>query len=234
MDSCGTAEALVRAVPASSDRNLSEGLGRGLEIGWHVLPAHFAVIGGLSLGLNLMAVLERLGVESEHGLTPLDKGALFLDVDNVACRETGQRAVASLREKVDVSEIASLADGVPEAVWLAAVRSAVAGARALLDGFEELGGAVAEVRISGGWARNPVIVALKKSCFPASTYPRVMEAGIRGAALLAGLAAGTFARVDQLPPPPVGDEPMKKAFGRASGVDPKSRTDRFTAVEPKG
>ncbi len=218
-DSCGTAEALVRAVPASPDRDLSEGLDRGLEIGWHVLADHYAVIGGLSLGLNLTAVLGRLRVVSEHGSTSLDQGALALGSGNLSRRDAPRSPVASLRERVDVSEIERLGDGSPEATWRAALESAVAGARELLDGFEALGGPVAEVRISGGWSRNPVLVALKRSCFPAPTYPRVEEAGIRGAALLAGLAAGLFASVDELPPPPVGDASVARAAAASGGFE---------------
>jgi len=35
--------------------------------------------------------------------------------------------------------------------------------------------------------------------------PRVVEAGARGAALLAGKAAGVFGSVDAFPPPPLTD-----------------------------
>ena len=66
--------------------------------------------------------------------------------------------------------------------------------------------------MSGGWAANPVLRRLKFAAFPNTVHPRVSEAGARGAALLAGQAAGAFASVDVFPParltaPPGADEP---------------------------
>jgi sugar (pentulose or hexulose) kinase len=66
---------------------------------------------------------------------------------------------------------------------------------------EALGGPVDEVLTSGGWSRNPVLRRLKAEAFPPMTYPVVAEAGIRGAALLAGLAAEVFGDVTDFPSP---------------------------------
>nr|MDA8292547.1 FGGY-family carbohydrate kinase [Actinomycetota bacterium] len=61
-------------------------------------------------------------------------------------------------------------------------------------------------RLSGGWSTNPVLRELKSAAFVNPVYPRVAEAGIRGAALLAGLAAERFASLDELPEPALVDE----------------------------
>ena len=55
---------------------------------------------------------------------------------------------------------------------------------------------------SGGWARDEAFLAAKRRLGPFETPP-VVEAGCRGAALLAGVAAGMFESADALPPIPV-------------------------------
>jgi sugar (pentulose or hexulose) kinase len=201
MDSCGTAEALVRAVPADPDRDLTSGLALGIEVGCHVLGGHDALIGGLSLGLDLTRVLAHLGVVDSQERAELDAKALALDLDHGApLAESDDRApVSALREISDLDE----RDGElsPELVWFRAVARAAARSRRLLDGLERLGGPVTEVRASGGWARNPVLARLKSATFPPTTYPSVSEAGIRGAALMSAVAAGLYPQVRALPDP---------------------------------
>ena len=81
---------------------------------------------------------------------------------------------------------------------------------------EELGGPIAEVRVSGGWAANPVLRRLKLAAFPNTIYPRVIEAGARGAALPAGMAAGAFSSVQDFPPAPLTDELAAARAGDAA------------------
>jgi sugar (pentulose or hexulose) kinase len=180
MDSCGTAEALVRAVPADAARDPAQGLSEGIATGWHVLPDHYCMLAGLPLGIELTPLLERLDGSHKGGRASLDDAALAA-LDGPADDTAGTAA----RE------------------WLAALRVAVARAAKSLGALEHLGGPIAEVRVSGGWAANPVLRRLKAGAFANSVYPRVLEAGARGAALLAGQAAGVFASVDDFPAPPV-------------------------------
>lgn len=201
MDSCGTAEALVRAVRADPDRDLGAGLSLGIEIGCHVLAGHHALIGGLSLGLNLTPVLDQLGVQSRQGLTELDAPALALGDPGVPAA-VDRSTVASLRARSDARVLGTLRDGgSADRIWWTAVASAVAGSRKLLDGLEQLGGPVTEVRVSGGWSRNPLLRQLKAAVFPDLRFPLVREAGIRGAALLSALAAGVHGSVAEFPQP---------------------------------
>lgn len=217
MDSCGTAEALLRGVARDPGRDLSAGLAFGIEVGCHVVEGSDALIGGLSLGLNLAPVLDRLGLVSRHGRTDLDTPALALDeramhglFDAVADEE-----VAFLRERRAASALEEpAAHSSPESIWWAAVADAVAGSRRLLDGLERLGGAVDEVRVSGGWSRNPLLMHLKATTFPPLVYPVVKEAGIRGAALLSGVAAGYFESATELPQPEI------ESARRATGPEP--------------
>jgi sugar (pentulose or hexulose) kinase len=185
MDSCGTAEALVRAVPADGARDLAAGLSLGIATGWHALEGCHCLLAGLPLGIELTPLLTRLGGSHYGGLASADGEAVALLDGRLASQDASARA----RE------------------WLSALQASVARASVALRGLEALGGPIAEVRISGGWAANPVLGRLKMDAFPNIVYPRVVEAGARGAALLAGHAAGAFASVDSFPRPPLTDEP---------------------------
>ena len=185
MDSCGTAEALVRAIPADATRDPAHGLRRGIATGWHALEDHYCLLAGLPLGIELTPLLAGLGPSHRLGRASLDDAALALLDGSVSDEEVPPAA----RE------------------WLAALKETVLRASASLRGLEDIGGPIAELRISGGWAANPVLRRLKIDAFPNTVYPRVLEAGARGAALLAGKAAGAFGSVDAFPPPAMADEP---------------------------
>jgi sugar (pentulose or hexulose) kinase len=194
MDSCGTAEALVLAVPADPDRDPAAGHALGFATGWHALPGCHCLLAGLPLGIELGPLLERLGATHRAGQTSLDAGAL-------AALEAGPDA-----------QPADPAAG----EWLAGVRAAVLRSATRCREVERLAGPIAEVRISGGWALNPVVRRLKEAEFPRTVYPLVTEAGVRGAALMGGIAAGAFEAVERFPAPatrsaagPADDDPQQ-------------------------
>ena len=54
--------------------------------------------------------------------------------------------------------------------------------------------------VTGGWSRSAGVMAHKAQAFGELTPSGVEEAGARGAALLAGLAAGVYAGRNELPP----------------------------------
>jgi sugar (pentulose or hexulose) kinase len=195
MDDCGTAEALVRALPVERASSLAAGLSFDIAVGWHVFPGHYALLAGYPFGLELAAVLDGLGVKSRHGLTELDAPALALRGPwaSAPLEPWGAAQPAALSNKERPAAAAQ--------AWWTAVSSAVTRSRRTLDGFEELGGPAAEVVMSGGWARNPLLMRLKSEVFPPLSYPLVRQAGTRGAALLAGLAAGVHRDVSELPSP---------------------------------
>ena len=179
MDSCGTAEAVMRAIAADPGHDPADGLAGGIATGWHALPGCYCLIAGLALGIELTPLLEQLGATRRAGVTSLDSDAL-----------------AVLDGRLDAAALDS-----PGARWLAALRAAGERAAAARRALERLGGPISEVRLSGGWSRNPVVRRLKELDFPRTVYPRVTEAGVRGAGLMAGIAAGVFESVERLPSP---------------------------------
>jgi len=182
-DSCGTAEALLRPRPAGPGVDPAAGIPDGISTGWHVLPGHYCLLSGLRLGIDFIPLLDRLGAPAAHGRTPLDDPVLaMLDAGGA---ETGLPPAARQ--------------------WHAALAASVGRVAQSLDRLQRLGGPVTEVRISGGWAANPVLRRLKAASFPSPVYPDIAEAGIRGAALLAGLAAGVYPAASAFPPPPISE-----------------------------
>ena len=144
-----------------------------------MLPDRYCLLAGLPLGIELTPLLQQLGALHEAGRTSLDQAALEL-LDGRSAEPDA--SVAARR-------------------WLDAVRAAAARASAALRELQCLGGPIAEVRVSGGWAANPLVRRLKDTGFPNTVYPEVTEAGARGAGLLAGIAAGMFGSVDDFPAP---------------------------------
>lgn len=180
-DSCGTAEALIRPLVAGPAVDPAAGIPDGISTGWHVLPGHYCLLSGLRLGIDFIPLLDRLGAPAAHGRTKLDEPVLaMLDAGGTTA-------------------------GLPAAArqWHDALAASVRQVARSLDRLQRLGGPLAEVRISGGWAANPVLRRLKAACFPSPVYPDIAEAGIRGAALLAGLAAGVYPAASAFPPPPL-------------------------------
>src|SRR4029453_11944210 len=67
-DSCGTAEALIRAVrPPVAPEDVSRLVAANLTVGWHVLPGRNALLGSSRAGLALRRFLGPLGVGHDHG-----------------------------------------------------------------------------------------------------------------------------------------------------------------------
>ena len=54
---------------------------------------------------------------------------------------------------------------------------------------------------TGGWSRSAALMQVKQRAFGDLSRAAVEEAGARGAALLAGLAAGTYAATADFPDP---------------------------------
>jgi len=89
----------------------------------------------------------------------------------------------------------------PARLWRATLDAAAAMVDAQLARVDAVAGPRRRLVVTGGWARDEAVLAAKARLGPLETPP-VVEAGCRGAALLAGVAAGLFESADALPPIP--------------------------------
>jgi sugar (pentulose or hexulose) kinase len=196
LDSCGTAEALVRVVapPFDGDR-IVRAVAHGVSVGWHVADGRQAILGGVWTGLALREVLDGLSV-GDAGRHELDAGAIATAPGDVPALELD---LYSLERRPP-----RLPGGVaPERVWRAALDTAAAEIEAQLARMDAIAGPRHRVVVTGGWARDEAVRATKAAHVGPFEHPPVVEAGARGAALLAGVAAGLFQSADALPPIPV-------------------------------
>jgi sugar (pentulose or hexulose) kinase len=181
LDSCGTAEALVRTVPAPLPEPAVVELTRhGVTVGWHALPGRLSVLGATRGGLLLQHVLRLLGRDRDD-LPELDRAALEAEPGPLRVRLADDGTATISGAGRDVT---------PAAVWRAALDEATAGVAHLQKIVTGAAGEYGRVVMTGGWAHSEAMVALRRRAFGNARRSAAVEAGARGAALLAGQAAG--------------------------------------------
>jgi sugar (pentulose or hexulose) kinase len=194
LDSCGTAEALVRTVPAPlPEHAVTELVRHGVTVGWHALPGRLSVLGATRGGLLLQRVLRLLG-RDHADLPELDRAALRTDPGSLRAHLTDDGTAA-------LSGVGG--DAGPAAAWRAAQQTALTEATRMQRLVTDATGEHGRVVMTGGWAHSEAMVALRREAFGAVHRSPAIEAGARGAALLAGCAAGVFASPLELPDPHV-------------------------------
>jgi sugar (pentulose or hexulose) kinase len=193
LDSCGTAEAVVRAVEPRPGTALRRVVEAGFSAGWHTLPGKYALLGGQTLGLTLDLVLALLGVEGGEPLATLDR--LARGVPAGALRLVQEHPYSD-------PSIVGIGPGVsPAALWSAALDAVTEGARHLVENMDSIAGPTEEVVLTGGWVHCPGLRRRKRQMFRQVTWPALAEAGARGAALFGGVAAGVFDGPEAFPQP---------------------------------
>lgn len=189
-NSCGSAEVLVRPVdaplPAASRLRATS---VGVTNGWHTLPGRQYLLGSLEGGLALQRAGRALGAGDEHARSALDEAAL-----DVAPAPGG----AALLE--GRAEPAPAGAGAAER-WRGVLEAQAERGAAVLASLEALAGPCARIAAGGGGVRSAAARATKRDAFGPFERALVDEPGARGAALLAGIAAGVFGAVDELPAP---------------------------------
>ncbi len=198
LNSCGTAEALVRAVPGRlPEEVVRAAVATGVSVGIHVVPDRQALLAGSRCGMVLQRFLDLLGVPES------DRAAL------------GRAAIAAppgaggMIVRGGADEVAALEgigrDATPGLVWRAALEYVQRETARLLGAVEAVAGAAERLVVVGGWSRDPALVEVKRAILGPLEVPVVAEAGARGAALIGGVAAGLFPDVLHLPEPPAAD-----------------------------
>jgi sugar (pentulose or hexulose) kinase len=193
-DSNGTAEALIAALtPPVAGDDVVRLVDGGVTCGWHVFGDRRALLGGFRCGLALQTFLDLLGIAPDER-SGLDAAALAepRGAGGLVVEDVTQPAVA----------LRGIAPGATRArVWRAALEATQAHAAELRRTIESVAGPTRRHVVAGGWAHDAAYAAVKAEQLGPFERPPVTEAGARGAALLAGLAAGLYGSVDELPAP---------------------------------
>jgi sugar (pentulose or hexulose) kinase len=178
LDSCGTAEALVRTVtPGLTAEQVVDLTAHGITVGWHASADHWCLLGATQGGLALQRILAALG----HSRDDLDRAALDEDTPTV-------RVDAPAFGKVTISGIGDAVT--PGQVWRAALEAVTDQVADLHDAMTAASGPHRAFVVTGGWATSPALMAVKRRRFGAVTPAAVEQAGALGAAMLAAKAAG--------------------------------------------
>jgi sugar (pentulose or hexulose) kinase len=184
VDSCGSAEALVRTVPVGLPAAVILGLTRaGITVGWHALPDRWAILGATQGGLDLRRTLTQLG------LTPEDIPRLQVSEAELDGEDRSAAGPAS-------SEAARTARR-----WLSTLNEVAAQGHAVHEAISSAVGPHRALTVTGGWSRSQALMTIKRRLYGSLSLGQVREPGARGAALLAGLAAGVYPSVADFPPP---------------------------------
>lgn len=194
LDSCGTAEALVRTVqPHLSEEAIAELARAGITTGWHVLAQSWCLLGGTEGGRTLQRVRALLGQDGED-LDALDAAALAVspsEVRGLVLEVTSERVVVKGADE----------NTRPEHIWRSALEHVTREAQSTQAAMSMLSGPLRQLVVTGGWSNSRALLAVKRDMLGPLERSGVSQAGCRGAALLAGLAAGVYETTDQFPDP---------------------------------
>ncbi len=182
-DSLGTAEALMRTVPAPLSGDAVDRLARaGVTTGWCVVPDQLCLLAGIATGISL----ERLGC-LVGARTPAERIELGRQALATVRSATAMHASASYHG-LTLQDVDDWAD--PALAWRVAVEDlTAAGDRIVAVMAAEVGPHTAAV-VAGGWLHNPMVRAAKERQLGAARAAMAGEPGAVGAAELAGVAAG--------------------------------------------
>jgi sugar (pentulose or hexulose) kinase len=194
LDSCGTAEALVRTIPAQlTPQQIRELAGAGITTDWSIQQGRWSLLGGTEGGLAMQRVLGALGVGRE-GLAALDDAALDAPQGRVRVEGVGTEAV----------HLRNITDGVTSGeIWRAVVEAATDEAVKLHNAMTDIVGPHQEIVVTGGWSHSAAFMAAKRRRLGTLRLSPVYEAGARGAAIYAGRAAGVLQQSESFPDPMV-------------------------------
>ena len=192
VDSCGSAEAIVRTIPAYlKDEQVRDLAHAGITTDWSIQPGRWSLLAGTEGGLAMQRVLNTIGVD-KGGLNALDAAAMHAPQGRVHIEGIGTDAV----------HLRNLVDGVtPGEVWRAVVEVTTDEVTKLHNAVTDIVGEHQEIIVTGGWSHSAALMAAKRRRLGTLRLSPVHEAGTRGAAIYAGRAAGILASEEVLPDP---------------------------------
>ena len=183
-DSLGTAEALIRVVPAPLALDAIEALtDADVQVGQTVIRDHQILLAGRLTGLSLERIAALLGATTRDARQALGESALGVTRD------------ASFPRLVDVGNdhltIRDVTDGIsPAVLWRAAVEDLVELAGRSIGVMDGVAGPHTSSVLVGGWIRNPMLAKAKREQLGDYRVLTVEEPGAVGAAFLAAVACG--------------------------------------------
>jgi sugar (pentulose or hexulose) kinase len=161
-------------------------------VDWHVLPDRMALISGIHSGLAMRRMLARLRVDEA------DRD----DLDRAVLRMAGESTPVEVLDVFSDSPAVRAASGAtPAHVWRATLDAIAQRGAEVLEAIRSVGGPEGRLVVAGGGARSAAVREIKHAVLGPFVEPRVTEAGARGAALFAGLAAGVYSDVASFPEP---------------------------------
>lgn len=182
-DSFGTAEVVVRFLPrARVHAELADAVRSGCTRGPHVVGDRDYVFVGLDSGRALQDVLRYLGIPPE-GTGGLEDAARRID----------RAAAADLAARLfdPAGRFLPPAGDVPSAlVWRSALEFTADRCGTALTRLDEGFGPRSSVVAAGGWYGSGLVREIRRRRIPDLRVPHAVEAGARGAARLAAVAAG--------------------------------------------
>jgi sugar (pentulose or hexulose) kinase len=200
LDSCGTAEALVRTVRPVLGPDEVERLTRaGITVDVSIQPERWSLLGGTQGGLVMQRVLGLLGVDRK-GLSALDAAALNAASFDAAGLDTAALDAAGLDSAgltVAVADgavrLSVTGDVTPGRLWRSVVDAVTAEAAELHETISSVVGPPGRIIAAGGWCRSAMVLDAKRRLLGDVTLADVAEPGTFGAAILAARAAGHLA-----------------------------------------
>ena len=191
LDSCGTAEALLRTIaPRLTARAITTLTEAGVTVGWHAVRDRWCVLGATQGGLILQQVMDHLG-EDRDGLASLDHAA-----------RQSRNGAASVTVAADGGPPYIGGSSAPGDVWKAATGLVTQQARALSNVISDATGPRGDLVVTGGWSHSAALMSAKAAALGPLWRTAAGEAGARGAALVAGLAHQTYASYAGMPRAP--------------------------------
>jgi sugar (pentulose or hexulose) kinase len=190
LDSCGTAEAWVRASAPLPAERVAQAVANGITVGWHAVEGRQALLGSTRAGAALQSVLDLVGVPASER-SALEEAALTTD--------PGRLTLSGWHE--GTTSITGLDMGAsPAALYRAALESLGAAGAQVLAAMEEVAGPARRLVVTGGWAAGAAARAVKARHLGPFERSEAVFTGARGAALAAGRGAGMWS-IDDAPHP---------------------------------
>lgn len=181
LDSCGTAEAFVRASPPLPPDRIQAAVAHGISVSWHVVEGMQALLASMRSGAALQRILALVGVPADRR-EEIEHAALLAPDDT-----DGLRLVDPGKEHMTLAGIGR--DPSPALAYRAALEAVGRGGAQLLGAMTAIAGPPRRLVVTGGWAEGEAARAVKERHLGSFAHSATVYAGARGAALAAARAA---------------------------------------------